>query len=67
MFHEYLKINRYVKIITSIFSLFLLLRGIDTLMDYISEILYEDKVELFKTIVDFSLIVFYFLENIPSI
>ena len=67
MFHEYLKISRIVKIITNLFALFLLLRGVDILIDFISEVIYEDQYKTLKSIVDISLITFYFLENIPSI
>ena len=67
MFHEYLKISRIVKTITNLFALFLLLRGVDILIDFISEVIYEDQYKTLKSIVDISLITFYFLENIPSI
>ena len=45
----------------------MILRGTDLLLDFISEIIYDDKKEDLKLVVDYTLLSFYFLENAPSI
>ena len=52
---------------TNLFSVFLLLRGIEMLIKYISEINYNHEISELKLFVDIFWISFYFLENVPSI
>ena len=57
----------YCMVYTNLFSVFLLLRGIEMLIKYISEINYNHEISELKLFVDIFWISFYFLENVPSI
>jgi hypothetical protein len=54
-------------IMTTIYTSFLFLRGVDMLLDFISEVIYHKDLDGLEDITAYSLIVFYFLETIPPI
>lgn len=63
-YQNYVKSRKIIIFVTTIYTLFLFLRGFDMMIDYISQILYDDEDAILKDISVYSLITLYFLENI---
>lgn len=66
-FQKYYQSRSAIIFVTIVYAIFLLLRGFDMIIDYVSGIVWSNEDTILKDISTFSVIIFYFIENIPPV